>query len=104
MKKMNISGINLNSNNNTVLVTEKKGALILHSYPDNEEGQKPKYQAQYCTRNKEPYVYIQLSGKGNGNGLPNNEGSQKLQLNIGLNIERVKRNFIKKNYYLSKKI
>ena len=67
---MNISGVNLNSNNNTVLVTEEEGALILHSYPDDEEGQNPKYQAQYCTRKKEPYVYIQL-----GNELPNNEGS-----------------------------
>ncbi|CAB4413662.1 unnamed protein product [Rhizophagus irregularis] len=79
MKKMNISGVNLNSNNNTVLVTEEKGALILFSYPDDEEGQKPKYQAQYCTRNEELYFYIQSSGEGNGNGLPNNEGSQKLK-------------------------
>ncbi|CAB4446038.1 unnamed protein product [Rhizophagus irregularis] len=79
MKKMNISGVNLNSNNNLVLVTEEDGALILYSYPDDEEGQKPKYQAQYCTRNEGPYVYIQSSGEGNGNGLPNNEGSQKLK-------------------------
>ncbi|GBC36687.1 uncharacterized protein OCT59_002942 [Rhizophagus irregularis] len=55
MKKMNISGVNLNSNNNTVLVTEEDGALILYSYPDDEEGE------------------------GNDNGLPNNEGSQKLK-------------------------
>ncbi|CAB4394226.1 unnamed protein product [Rhizophagus irregularis] len=55
MKKMNISDVNLNSNNNTVLVTEEDGALILYSYPDDEEGE------------------------GNGNGLPNNEGSQKLK-------------------------
>ncbi|CAB4430645.1 unnamed protein product [Rhizophagus irregularis] len=55
MKKMNISGVNLNSNNNSVLVTEEDGALILYSYPDDEEGE------------------------GNGNGLPNNEGSQKLK-------------------------
>ncbi|CAB5325305.1 unnamed protein product [Rhizophagus irregularis] len=79
MKKMNISDVNLNSNNNTVLVTEEDGALILYSYPDDKEGQKPKYQAQYCTRNEELYVYIQSSGEGNGNGLPNNEGSQKLK-------------------------
>ncbi|RGB21820.1 hypothetical protein C1646_777194 [Rhizophagus diaphanus] len=79
MKKMNISSVNLNSNNNTVLVTEEGGTLILHSYSDDEEGQKPKYQTQYCTRNEELYVYIQLSGKGNGNGSPNNEGNQKLK-------------------------
>ncbi|CAB4429625.1 unnamed protein product [Rhizophagus irregularis] len=63
---MNISSVNLNSNNNTVLVIEEKGALILYLYSDNEEGQKPKYQAQYCTRNEETYVYIQLLGECNG--------------------------------------
>ncbi|RGB21253.1 hypothetical protein C1646_678630, partial [Rhizophagus diaphanus] len=47
MKKMNISSVNLNSNNNTVLVTEKGGTLILHSYSNVDEGQKLKYQAQY---------------------------------------------------------
>ncbi|CAB4495820.1 unnamed protein product [Rhizophagus irregularis] len=55
MKKMNISGVNLNSNNNTVLVTEEDGTLILYSYLDDEEGE------------------------GNGNGLLNNEGNQKLK-------------------------
>ena len=75
MKKMNISNVNLNSDNNAVLVTEEEGALILHPYSDDEGGQKSKYQAQYCTRNKEPYVYIQLLDE--GNELPNNEGSQK---------------------------
>jgi hypothetical protein len=71
MKKMNIINVNLNSNNNTVLVTEEEGALILHSYSDDE---KPKYQAKYCTRNN-PCVYIQLLDE--GNELPNNEGSKK---------------------------
>lgn len=75
MKEMNISNVNLNSNNNTVLVTEEEGSLILHSFSDDEGGQKLKYQAQYCTRNKEPYVYIQLLDE--GNELPNNEGNQK---------------------------
>ncbi len=75
MKKMNISNVNLNSDNNAVLVTEEEGALILHPYSDDEGGQKSKYQAQYCTRNKEPYVYIPLLDE--GNELPNNEGSQK---------------------------
>ncbi|GBC46451.2 hypothetical protein GLOIN_2v1875525 [Rhizophagus irregularis DAOM 181602=DAOM 197198] len=56
MKKMNISSVNLNSNNNTVLMTEEEGTLILHLYPDDKEG------------------------KGiNGNGLPNNERNQKLK-------------------------
>src|SRR6266516_2283121 len=89
MKKMNIRNVNLNSDNNAVLVTEEEGALILHPYSDDEGGQKSKYQAQYCTRNKEPYVYIQLLDEGNelpnnkgvlddeGNELPNNEGGQK---------------------------
>jgi len=72
MKKMNIRNVNLNSDNNAVLVTEEEGALILHPYSDDEGGQKSKYQAQYCTRNKEPYVYIQLLDE--GNELPNNEG------------------------------
>jgi hypothetical protein len=43
----NISSINLNSNNNTVLVIEEEGVLILHLYSDNKKSQKPKYQAQY---------------------------------------------------------
>ncbi|RGB34252.1 hypothetical protein C1646_760790 [Rhizophagus diaphanus] len=46
-----------------VLVTEEESTLILHSYSDDKEDQKSKYQAQYCTRNEEPYVYIQLLGK-----------------------------------------
>jgi hypothetical protein len=40
MKKMNISDVNLNPNNNIVLVTEEEGILILHSYFDDG---KPKY-------------------------------------------------------------
>ncbi|RGB31690.1 hypothetical protein C1646_763782, partial [Rhizophagus diaphanus] len=79
MKKMNISSVNLNSNNNTVLVTEEGDTLILHLYSDDEKGQKPKYQTQYYTRNEELYIYIQLSGEGNGNGSSNNKGSQNLK-------------------------
>ena len=97
----------------------QEGALILHPYSDDEGGQKSKYQAQYCTRNKEPYVYIQLLDEGNelpnneglldegnelpnnneglldeGNELPNNEGGQKPKHRA--QYKKGKRNFIKK--------
>ena len=82
IKKLCISHVIFNSNNDTVQVIEEEGTLILYSYSDNGD-QEPKYQAQYYTKDKGPHVFIQGNHELSINEERNNEGNRKLSNNKG---------------------
>src|SRR5579871_1972151 len=87
IKRLCISHIIFNSNNDTVQVIEEEDTLILYSYSDNGDinngDQEPKYQAQYYAKNKGPHIFIQGNHELKNTEEINNEGSGESSNNKG---------------------